>query len=1763
MKWNLLILLSLIVLSANAVSINQTEDGTFGVEITKFALSNLELEFSLEDFRAETTLQDGKEFQEISLGEEGFTVEKGMPELPTISRLIRIPDMGNVDVVVENVTSERLPNYNIIPQQRMLFSNELVNESFEQNRSFYSGEETFPQEKVYAGDPAIMRNVRLIKITFCPFQYDAGTNELIVNSEIKVSIQTSGKGGKNTITKQRKPSRIFNKIINSAVLNPITTREEFQKPALLIIYPNTTSLDDILESFVEWKHRKGFVVNMVSTSVTGTSSSSIKNYIEDQYENSENPPEYVCFIGDTSGQYIIPTWTESWSGYYGSGDHTYTTIAGDDILADIIPGRISISSAMELQTVVSKVFSYEKTPYMGDVNWYEKALLVGDPGSSGISCITTSQYISETISRNYPNFNNTEVYSGSWVNQISNGINGGVSYFNYRGYYGMSGWQNSNISSLNNGPMLPFAVFLTCDTGTFNFGTSRSEQFLRVGTPSIPKGAIAAIGTATSHTHTTFNNCISMGIFYGIFHEKLPDPGSALVRGKLALYNNFPDNPSNSVNIFSHWNTLMADPTVQLWKSVPEVMTVEMTSSVALETTNLTVTVTDNNGEALENAWVTLLKGDDEIFESAYTNSDGQAVLNAYSVVAGDAKLTLTKDGFIPILEDVVFESADVNLQVESFSIDDDNDGASSGNSDGYVNVLENIQLDFEIKNSGSTDSGIINIVLSSTSELIDIVNNSSLVSNIFAGSIANNNELVVQASAACLGGEEIVLNIEFNTDTADWSDQIILFVENSNLSPQSLDFVDGGIINPSESKELSIDLINLGSVDAQNVDVILSCETELISIGDNNANYGDISAGNSISNDSDTFEIAASNQALPGSEYTLNLFITADNGFSQTQSIVLVVGTKDEGDPVGPDSYGYYMYDNFDTDYAIAPIYSWMDISSIGNNLNLNDSGETGDSETIDLPFNLFYYGFSYDQLTICSNGWVSPGETDMISFMNWHIPGAMGPTPMIAPFWDDLKTDDDDDVYTYYDSASHRFIVQWANMKNSYNSANENFQLIIRDRDVYTTPTGDNELVFQYEEINNVDQGSYGGSIVHHGEYATVGIEDHTSDVGLEYTYSNNYAAGAHELVDNMAILITTNGGDVSDPPIVGFSNEDYDLVIPPGGVSQRVLNISNSGEANLYYTISKNYDESRNAKISEMSLRDSGGPDNYGYYWEDSNEANGPEYNWREISEIATSISYTNNDATDQIFDIGFNLNFYGEDYQQFRVNPNGWIGFADDNDEWLNIAIPDNTAPEAAIMPFWDDLRPEMAGEGEGTVYFYSTIDSLVVTFDNVQHYPGQNDGNYTFQTIIYPDGKILMQYKNLSGDFNRCTVGLQNHDASDATNVVYNSNYLEENLAIAFDRVIEWVSLDNYNGVVPSGESRNVTINVSAADLLLGQYICRLEINSNDPENSSVEIPITLTVAGDVPIISVDQQVVDFGNVEINQEASATINISNLGSETLVVNDITVDSDDYSLSYEPGSINDDETIPVEISFIPQSAGTSNAILTIYSNDVYNETFNIALTGNGATPEIYISTENLEFPITMVGEAEMLSFNISNSGSSTLVVDISTLADYISLDSSEFSIEPTENATCEVTFTPDTEGDFATILAISSNDLDNPELEITITGSADLPQNSDDLVPLITTVEQNYPNPFNPSGAGRGLTTSIDFSIAENNSNVKICIYNVKGQLITTLVDAEYSTGRYKVVWNGTDNANKSVSSGLYYYKFETDEQKTIKKMLLIK
>jgi hypothetical protein len=195
---------------------------------------------------------------------------------------------------------------------------------------------------------------------------------------------------------------------------------------------------------------------------------------------------------------------------------------------------------------------------------------------------------------------------------------------------------------------------------------------------------------------------------------------------------------------------------------------------------------------------------------------------------------------------------------------------------------------------------------------------------------------------------------------------------------------------------------------------------------------------------------------------------------------------------------------------------------------------------------------------------------------------------------------------------------------------------------------------------------------------------------------------------------------------------------------------------------------------------SYRGTGGPDDYGYIWIDSDEPGGPAYNWIDITGVGTEVTGLFDDNNVGPFSIGFDFPYYWYLVNQFWVNSNGAISFSDAGvytpQGGSGYLIPSVQAPNDLVIPLGADLIFE--GIDSSACYYYSNnVDTFIVSFINVGGWNiGGPEGAHDFQIIMTrADSCIYFMYGDQSGQFylsGDCG-GIENVIGNDGLQVFYN------------------------------------------------------------------------------------------------------------------------------------------------------------------------------------------------------------------------------------------------------------------------------------------------------------------------------------------------------------------------------------------------------
>jgi hypothetical protein len=934
---------------------------------------------------------------------------------------------------------------------------------------------------------------------------------------------------------------------------------------LLIITPN--SFYNAVLPLADWKEKKGWKVTVATLSQTGNTTTAIKNYIANAYHNWTPAPEYVILVGDNDS---LPAFS-----YFGNlTDHPYTTLDGADFFSDLLVGRMSVANVNDLNTVVAKILGYEKNPYTADTSWFKRGLMVG---------------------ANYPSYMNTAVAMKRWVREkmlsrgfeqvdtvycppvsngvtpITNAVNQGVTVVNYRG--GLATWggwdyptfYNADVQGLANGWKLPVVTSIVCMTGNYNAEPCFGESWLRAGNPITPKGAVGFFGATPPTTSSRWNNCLDAGIYWGLLEENIYYFGPMTYRGKMEVYANSPldVSPDSGSEFYFNSYNLLGDPSLELWTGVPQNLNASHPATIPTGTNNFTVQVLNASSQPVSGALVSLYKHG-EVKVLKFTDATGQVTLQIATLTPDTLFVTVTKHDYAPYCGFALVNDAAVYVGYFSHVIND-----SSGNNNGEINPGETILMPVTLKNSGnSTTADNVTAKLTCADPLITITDSLKNYGAIGPGATASAGPYAFTVSQNIKNNLSLRFNLEIGSNQGSWNSVLYLTTKAPEFLYLSNLILDGGngILEPGESSDLTVEIKNTGGLSGFNISGILRSRNPGVAVADSDGFYGAIVVGDSADNGSDHFRVSAATNLAPGHKIDFILLLNGNTNFTDTLYFSLTIGPVTTTSPLGPDKYGYYAYDNTDTGYPEAPAYSWVEIDPGYGGLGTELPLANDETKTIGLPFPFRYYGTDYSRVSICSNGYIALDSTWIADMYNWHIPAALGPPLMVAPFWDDLDpnaTDSSGAVY-YYSDTLHRLIIEYSRVQHlhfhQYNPVPaelETFEAILYDPAYYPTPTGDGDIVFQYFRINNDDYGH---------NYATCGIENYGHTDGIEYTFANIYPAAAAPLVDGRAIKFTTDPPD----PFPGISEADRMvgrgilLSVYPNPARSRIVFKINPGKA-----------------------------------------------------------------------------------------------------------------------------------------------------------------------------------------------------------------------------------------------------------------------------------------------------------------------------------------------------------------------------------------------------------------------------------------------------------------------------------------------------------------------------------------------------------------------------------------------------------------------
>jgi len=440
----------------------------------------------------------------INIGIPGYYPhgEPGSPSLPLTSLLFEATDVDPTQIRIEMLDSvifslDSAAVTGIIRPAHPSLQKGGVHTGLWIDSTVYRKDEWLGGPLVRIEYEGRMRGLDMSNLHFSPVRYNPARRQLKLYSRVRCTI------GVNRI--QHGPvisGQAFSNLSSRVVRQDhdvVLKAAKAQQPMTLVILSDTI-FREALQPLVEWKSRKGFRVIEAYRydSVAGGSRESMKAYLKNLYLNPSSaegfaPPTYLLIVGDVEH---IPQ-----SQYAGQlTDLYYATYDGEgDFIPDLYYGRISTSSASQLDAVVNKIIEYEQHLFP-DPSFLDRSVLVAGADRFYASTYGNGQInYAEKFYLNGEQGRETRLFpypqSQSSGGEIRALISGGLGFVNYTGHGLTDGWQDpaftiAHIDDLQNEGMYPVMIVNGCKTNVYSLEACFAEELLRA--PG--KGALAYIG---------------------------------------------------------------------------------------------------------------------------------------------------------------------------------------------------------------------------------------------------------------------------------------------------------------------------------------------------------------------------------------------------------------------------------------------------------------------------------------------------------------------------------------------------------------------------------------------------------------------------------------------------------------------------------------------------------------------------------------------------------------------------------------------------------------------------------------------------------------------------------------------------------------------------------------------------------------------------------------------------------------------------------------------------------------------------------------------------------------------------------------------------------------------------------------------------------------------------------------------------------------------------------------------------------------------
>ncbi len=686
-----------------------------------------------------------------------------------------------------------------------------------------------------------------------------------------------------------------------------------QGARVLVITPS--SFVDSLGRWLEWKNLRGVSTVVATLEETGTSFSSIHAFIQNAYNTWDVPPEYVVLVGDESWIPPVIVYDSLGCGGYFPIDNPYAQLDGEDYLADVMLGRISVRNLNELRRVLHKILVYERTPDTTSP-WLTQAVLfsgdIFERDSMYSMAKDSTRMVLETLGfTQIDAFYLTDsgpMYSSS---HVLNALAEGRGFLNYRGNaFGelFPPWDTVDASHALTGQHFPIVVIPTCDMGNFTLtNQDYGEVWLTTYQPEQGLGgAVAYVSTSgcvfgmegDPYFHTYRRNALDVGFFRGLLDLPSPSLGYLLEAGRMHLLSLFPT-PEFWAQYHYEEFLILGDPELRPWKHTPRPVEVTYPSHSSSGTFPVTVT---RQGVPVSNAYVTFFNNGQFVQDT--TDETGSAVLSVPT--HGIYTVTVTGDGIYPY-QGLAFFGPDsipeiVVLQEEIVD-------RIEGNGNGTPNPAETLHVIVQLANLGGEPANDVTLTLHMLSPYLSPVDTLSIIPEVQPGEVILDSSLsfYLLPEIPTNNPQQLLLTITQGQQT--FVDTLTIIPQDFRLEISGNFFLsssnpEDSIPMPGDTGPLVLGFWNREPFPLQAVTMNLRVYRPGISVLDSITQIQTVSPGEITWNIDDPFEISVDPLVLEGTWVACTVTVHFPDGYTLPLGFQMMVGNVDYIVlPVAPES--------------------------------------------------------------------------------------------------------------------------------------------------------------------------------------------------------------------------------------------------------------------------------------------------------------------------------------------------------------------------------------------------------------------------------------------------------------------------------------------------------------------------------------------------------------------------------------------------------------------------------------------------------------------------------------------------------------------------------------------------------------------------------------------------------------------------------------------------------------------------------------------